>query len=157
MDFPNFKQDKEYSDESFDEILEWAEKAIEEYINDEAFSNLTTVQKKYTCFIIQIFVEDCYNYGLKKPGQWDSDIVEEVCLDIFPSKISSEVVCFESISPVLVSFMRWCEHKGYLGEIEPLCKRIQELSSDIVKKAKDPNNWGIAKSMMMGGFRGLRR
>lgn len=143
MGFPDFKKDKKYLDKSFDEILEWIEGAIEEYINDAAFSNLTLTQKKYAFFIIQAFVENCYNHGLKKPGQWDSDIVKKACLDILPGNISAEILCFESVAPVLVSFMRWCEHKGHLSDMEPLCEQIQGFSGDIIEKSKNKNIWKL--------------
>jgi hypothetical protein len=155
MDFANFKKDEEYSDESLDEMVTWTKEVLEEYINNEAFSSLTESRQDYASFIIQIFIDACYNYGLKKPGQWDLDIIEEVCLDIFPKKINAEIIYFEGIGPVLISFMQWCEHKGYLSGTEALCKSVQEFAKDIVKKAKDPGNWGIAKSIMMGGMENI--
>lgn len=147
----NFKYDDEFIDENLYEILDWFDKAFDDYRKNDHFLSLTKIQQEYTNFILRYFIESCYGYGLKKPGQWDCEIIDEVCLDVFPRKVSSEIECFESVAPVLISFMRWAEHAGYLKNTVDLCNHVAQLADGIVENAGTPNNWGMAKSMMMLG------
>src|SRR3990167_9820801 len=117
----NFTYDDEFIDENLYEILDWFDAVFDAYYKDDYFLSLKKTQQEHAHFILQFFIESCYGYGLKKPGQWDCDIIDEVCLDVFPRKVSAEIECFESVAPVIISFIHWSDNKGLINNTANLC------------------------------------
>ena len=153
----NFTYDDEFIDENLYEILDWFDAVFDAYYKDDYFLSLKKTQQEHAHFILKFFIESCYGYGLKKPGQWDCDIIDEVCLDVFPRKVSAEIECFESVAPVIISFIHWSDNKGLINNTANLCNHIAQLADDIVRNAGTPSNWGMAKSMMMLGPENIQK
>lgn len=71
-------------------------------------------------------------------------------LDVMPRKISAEFSTFESFAPVMESFLSWCEDVGYMTHTRKLRDHIHEMAPEMISRSQDTENWGMAKSMMMG-------
>jgi hypothetical protein len=67
-----------------------------------------------------------YNYGGVLPDKWTSGIVEEVCLDIIPRKISSEPELFENNGDVLILFLQFLGEQKYITRHEQLIKTVNK-------------------------------
>ena len=125
------------------------EKWIEEFIESRYFSNLSEYQKENASFIIGTFMDFMNNYEYVQPEEWNSMNITEVCLNIVPRKITSEIELFENYGDVLIPFLSFLGNKKYLENSEQLVLAVNKIKTRIPREADNPNNWGMAKSMMM--------
>ncbi len=139
----------EYSEEILDDTLVKCDGWFEEFIHTMLFENLSHEQKDHASSIIEAFFHYLYDYLLILPEDLDNDSLEEVCLDIFPRKISGDESFFKAVVPVLNNFFMFLNYRGIIHNAELLCKKLSQIQVDLLKAAKDPRNWGMAKSMIM--------
>ena len=141
--------EKEYSDEELENICDKVNNWGIEFSKSKYYEELTEEQKRHSEGIVMFFTEYMYNYNLLLPEEWDEDSTEECCLYLLPRKVSAEIAFFKAVSPVLSAFFNFLEEKKYLKNASRLAKRVKPLDKEIVKNASNPNNWGIAKSIVM--------
>ncbi|MDA0967474.1 MAG: hypothetical protein O2970_11025 [Proteobacteria bacterium] len=142
--------DKEYSDDSLELLTQWAEHNSDLFVKSEAGKALTSSQKDNVYFILTSLTELAYSYHLQKPNQWNNEMLIEVCTDIMPRKISTEPAFFNDIVPVLRPFLAWCEKEGILSKTGSMQKRLIKIKQQIEDNASNPENFGLAKSLLMG-------
>ena len=141
--------DKDYSDDSLELLTEWAEHNSDQFLKSEASKALTSSQRDNVYFILTSLTELAYSYFLQKPNQWNNEMLIEVCTDIMPRKISAEPAFFNDIVPVLRPFLAWCEKEGVLSKTGSMQKRIIKIRQQIEDSAANPENFGLAKSLLM--------
>jgi len=125
----------------------------DEFHESELYQELTDTQKKSAGFIIDTFTQYLFSYfGYEHPKEWTVYALREVCLDIVPRKISSEPETFEAYGYVLIPFCRFLKSKELLPNSTEIIKCLDELKDRIPEEAANPNNWGMAKSMLTGAF-----
>jgi len=89
-------------------------------------------------------------YTDAEPEDLDLGVLREVLLEVFPRKVSAERDTFECVAPVTQALLRWLESEGILEDSAKLADAVGTWAEKIVANAMDPNNWGIAKSFVMG-------
>lgn len=139
----------EYSDEKYDEILKLCHDWIIEFLNSDFCKGLTQEELIHSAFIIESFIDYMYGYFLLTPEECDENTVEEICLGLFPRKVTAELSCFKAVGPVLTNFFAFLNHKGVINNALILSMKLREIQDKIVKAASNHDNWGMAKIMMM--------
>lgn len=123
---------------------------IDEFSQSQYFFNLSEYQKENSNFIIDTFIEYMFNYEYVTPNKWTPNNVEEVCLNVVPRKISSEIELFENYGVVLQHFVRFLKEKEYINNADKILKTLISITPKISIEASNSGNWGMAKSLMMG-------
>lgn len=146
----NFK-DKDYTDNRSEDVHDWARTIGEEFETSEHFQKLNASEQESCSFLLDVFFGYCYSYCLVGPGKINNDVIDEMMLDVMPRKISGELETFEAFAPMMEQFLLWCEEKNYMRKTQAIRDHINKRSPEMIARSQDPNYWGMAKSMMMGG------
>jgi hypothetical protein len=99
--------------------------------------------------IVEMFSEHAFNYRGDQPADWTAGTVREVCLELFPRKLTAEIEYFELIGPVLSRFFGFLAEKKYQDNAAALRREAEKIAPEIVRQAKNPRNWGMTKSITM--------
>jgi hypothetical protein len=142
--------DEEFDDQSHHDLMDWCEEILERFFDSHTCSSWKENKKNIARFFIHGFVNYAYGYHLAKPFQYDEAIVEDMCLDILPRKMSTNAKDFKLVAPVLIAFFDWCEKEGVLADTKAIREKLKVIDSEIYEKAKNPSNWGLAKSLFAG-------
>ena len=140
---------EEYSDEKREEILDMVYEWGVEFSRSKYFDELTEEQKQESEFVVMSFTEYMYSYHGLSPEEWDEDGLKECCLYTLPRKITADESYFESIAPVLSAFFAFLSEKNLLKNASQLIRKVKKIDRQIVRNARNPRNWGIAKSFAM--------
>jgi len=127
-------------------------KWVRDFQRTEAFRNMTKVDRENTDFVLEVFVNSMYDYEGQQPNQWTRKAAKEVLLHWVPTKVSAEQSLFASFSIVLLKFLIFLEKKKILRTLR-LQKLVQKVGPEIVIKAQDSSNWGVAKSFVMRSYK----
>lgn len=111
IDFsPLDKKDSEFTDQSLTLIHQWVNYYGNAFLTSEdATVHLPEPAKREFYSQLFNFSESCYRYQLEKPGQWQPETVQSVCIDILPKQVIADKVYFETLIPNLSNFIRWLE------------------------------------------------
>lgn len=142
------RMEDEYSREeerNQDKIGEW----INIFYKSSQSKRLSEEQKHEAGAIISMFAHYMFGYFDSRVGEWDTDDVEECCLEVMPIKVTAEMQFFSSIEPVLSAFFNFIEEKKFIANGQILANKINGLGSKIVEVSSNPRNWGPAKSLVM--------
>jgi len=138
-------------EEKLEKLIETQqEEWIKEYSTSHFFQSQTDYQKENSSFIIGTFMDLMRSYEYVTPENWEPENIKEVCLNIVPRKITSESEVFENYGNVVENFLHFLDEKQYIKNGKELANSIEQIKTRIAKKANNPRNWGMAKSMMMG-------
>jgi hypothetical protein len=143
---------EEYSDEKLREILDKVYEWGVAFSKSKYFEELTEEQKQESEFVVMSLTEYMYSYHGLLPEEWDEDTLEECCLYTLPRKITADDSYFESIAPVISALFAFLNEKDILKNASLLIKRVRKIHKQIVKNARDPKNWGMAKSFAMAAI-----
>ncbi|MDX1912605.1 MAG: hypothetical protein SFV22_14025, partial [Saprospiraceae bacterium] len=122
---------------------------LEEFKQSTHFAELQPEIQEEVRGIVKMFSAYAFDYRGEQPADWKVGTVREVCLELFPRKFTAEIEHFEQISPVLSRFFGFLADKQYQKNAGALRRELEKIAPDIVRQAKNPLNWGMAKSMMM--------
>lgn len=142
--------DADPADDQYDAVLDRIETLSSEFTDSSYFDELTRHQQREATFVVESTGELLYNYEGKTFEECDERSLETVCTRISPAKISAEPEHFAAVAPVLAAFLRFLGDRGLLDDGEALADHVAALADEIVEAAADPDNWGMAKSMLMG-------
>ena len=92
------------------------------------------------------------NYADGRAAGWTAALVEEYLLDYFPRKVSADEDSIAKTPEILTAFFDWAEQAGHVGSraAEAIRKRIKSIRKRFDAAARDPGNFGMAKSLVMG-------
>ncbi len=131
------------------------EKWIKEFQKTELFNVQNKAQQENSKFIITVFMDLMYNYGGVMPGQWTPSDVEEICLHVVPRKIVADEETFEMYGDVLIQFFKFLEVQRYIDNAKSIINKIQKIKGKIFENSKNPDNYGMGKSLIHGKAGGL--
>ncbi len=137
---------EEYSDEKLEEILNRVNEWGVEFSRSKYFEELTKEQKQESEFVVMSFTEFMYSYHRLSPEEWDEYELEECCLYTLPRKVTADKSYFECIAPVLSAFFAFLNERNLLKNASKLIRKVKKIDKQIVRNARNPKNWGIAKS-----------
>ena len=92
------------------------------------------------------------NYADGRAGGWTAGLVEEYLLDYFPRKLSADEDLIAKTPDVLTAFFDWAQQSSHVGNrtADAIRKRINSKRKRFDAAARDPANFGMAKSLFMG-------
>ena len=92
------------------------------------------------------------NYADGRAGAWTANLVEEYLLDYFPRKVSADEELIAKTPEVLTAFFEWAEQSSHVGSrtAGAIRKRIKSIRKRFDAAARDPGNFGMAKSLIIG-------
>ncbi len=140
---------EEYSDEKLEEILNKVYEWGVEFSKSKYFEELTEKQKQESEFVVMTFTEYMYSYHGLSPEEWNEKGLKECCLYTLPRKVVADESCFVSIAPVLSAFFAFLGEKNLLKNASQLIRKVKEIDKQILRNARNPRNWGIAKTFTM--------
>lgn len=136
---------EEHIEEENDTYLEW----VDQFLNSSSFEKLTEEQKEDADFILYCFGEYLDHVDANDPADWNTNNIRELCLEVFPRKITAELALFKCIGPVLIAFFNFLSENKLLKQAWKLSTCIKTIHADIPKQASDSRNWGMAKTFAM--------
>lgn len=139
----------DWSEEKWEDIQNIVEEWIEDFIDSDAFDELTESEKENFKFGVSIFADYMYNYGGEAPEEWTLEGMKICCLETLPRKASTEDSFFEDLPIVLKAFFLYTQEQGYIKNGNELAKAVMDIADDIAEEGHNPDNWGMAKSFMM--------
>lgn len=142
--------DEEFNDDSHQALMTWCDEILEQFLKSSYCSSWKNNKKNIAGYFIHGFIDYAYGYHLAKPFQYDEMIVEDMCLDILPRKMTTDAKDFKLIGSILITFFEWCEHESLLEDTTAIRNKLKVIDNKIYDKAKDPSNWGLAKSLFAG-------
>lgn len=123
---------------------------IGEFLESEFYEALTDEQKESAGFTISTFMDYTANYEGSYPKDWTAQDVTNACLNWIPKKVTAEIEFFNNYGDVVIAFLKFLDKEQYIENAKTLQKAIAEIKRKIPIIASNPQNWGMAKSMMMG-------
>lgn len=125
----------------------WSSAFAESYLVKE----LSQADQEDANFVADTFVNYAWRYVAEIPDHWNADTVRTVCLNYIVGKVSAPAEELENYGRILALFFRYLYEEGHIPDSTELQKTALEIAAEIPKRAADPQNWHMAKSMMMGG------
>lgn len=129
------------------------EALIKKYTKDFSvspeFLNLPNHLKAEATQDVETFLEFLFNYELDNLKEIKPHNIKTVLTQIFPRKVSAEAEEFRNFIPVLVSFFEFLEVKGVIKDTPALIKAVKDSEEEMLKNAKNPEYFGMAKSLVM--------
>ena len=135
--------------ETQDRVSAW----IDEFEKSAEYSGLSATEQEESGFIISVFAELMYNYSLETPEKWSAAALAECCLDLFPRKVLSGPEFYAAVEPVLTAFFAFLQRNGRITNAAELTRRLREVAGDMIRRANQPENWGLAKAVFVGALR----
>lgn len=122
---------------------------IEEFTTSHYFSQLTEYQQSVVDYVVESFSDLLYNYEDATLLDCTPHQVENICIYMVPKKITDDAIFFENYGDVLMSFFTFLAEKNYIEKAKVFAHRVAKIKKEIPKRAKDPSNWGMAKTIGM--------
>lgn len=122
---------------------------VNEFTQSPIFNALEEPLKENVDFVAHTFIDHMYNYEFAEPDEWTPSNVKNACLGVIPSKVTAEIEFFESYGKVLIEFLKFLGEKEYIQNSIDLILVVEQIKKQIPIVASNPNNWGMAKTMMM--------
>ncbi|WP_458190712.1 hypothetical protein [Haladaptatus sp. NG-WS-4] len=132
-------------DEIIDQITDW----WHDFTRSDHFERLTDYQQQESEYIVTTLAELLYTYDDIPPENWNERDIEWCCTQLYPAKVTDDEDHFRAVGPVLTTFFLFLADHGLLANADILADRVRDVDDDIVEAAKDPANWGLAKSMFI--------
>lgn len=91
-----------------------------------------------------------WGYADGRLGTWTRADIAEYLLDYMPRKVSADEETIAAAPGCLAIFVRFLDARGSLAgdPLEELLAEVERLSEQVVEVARDPSNWGLAKSLV---------
>jgi hypothetical protein len=113
------------------------------------FLNLPEAERMESESIAGFFTDMMFNYLGVTPDEWDVPSMKECCVRYFPEKISEGPGFFRCIVPVLSAFFSYIAEQQLQKNAGAMALEITLLHDQIMERASDPGNWGMAKRFVM--------
>jgi hypothetical protein len=93
------------------------------------------------------------DYGLEHLNypidEWQKAAWGELLLKHLPAKVASEPEWWKKVAPLMGAFLRWLGDEGISAHGTRLASEVESWGPDIESNAANPDNWGMAKSLVM--------
>lgn len=138
-----------YSDEELEKIKNKVSEWHDEFSKSDSYQRLSEEQKQLSEDIVLMFAEFMYSYLGLSPERWEVEQLKECCLDIFPRKVTADESYFGAIAPILSAFLSFLEAENIMAYGSELAESVEEIEQEIVDRALNPENWGLAKTFVI--------
>lgn len=132
--------EESFSEATYQWLKQWCKGAIEEFIASSYCNAWKKRKKSIASLLIHDFVIYAYRYFHVKPSQYNDLLVESLCLDILPRRMTLNPADFKLLTPILSSFFAWLERKGVMSRTRILRDKLHEIEGEIYETAKSLYN-----------------
>lgn len=144
-------RDAEFLDETVHAITKWNEQFCKLFLDSESGQKLLDeIKESDVAMAISCFSEMCYGYHLQKPGQWTTDAVQDVCVNVMPRKILCDDDFFRHAATTIVTFIAWMQDNACIKNGTDLMNALKKHKYQMLENAQTPSMWGIGKSLLKG-------
>jgi len=144
------ERELELSDDPYWKASKEREALVLSFEQSDYISNLTSYQQENAEYVAESFLEMMHNYVGASMNEWRASHVREICLEIIPRKVSDHDEFFENYGTTLQAFLSFLGGTDRISNADNLIEYVEKIKGKIVTGAKNPNNWGFAKQLMMG-------
>lgn len=140
----------EFDEDSIENIEARNEAWIQEFLTSDFFDKNGEVDQGDAEFTAETFMRYGLDYIYAPPTEWTSSDVKEICLQFIPRKVSADEEFFQRYGDLLIPFLKFLGARGYVPHANEWIKTVEKIKHRIPIEASNPENWGMAKSMVMG-------
>lgn len=140
----------ENPDDRYEAMLDRLETISGEFADSRQFEELTRNQREEAPAVVEFLGELLFGYETVTVEECNGVSLETVCTRVYPTKISAGADHFHAVAPVVSALFRFLDDRGYHPEGDALAARVEGLGDEIVETSANPDNWGMAKSSVMG-------
>ena len=130
-----------------DENVKW----VKGFLKSDIFKKQTEIERDNSDYIVSTFLHYMTDFVGLRPDTCNEENINEICLNLVPKRNSSEDEVYEIYGDVVEHFLSFLGTNNYIKNAEELSTYVSLIKHRIPVEAKNPDNWGIAKSMMMDG------
>ncbi len=127
------------------QIAQW----YEAFEQSEQYANLPPGEQEEAKSTLELFADYAFNYRGDQPKDWTVGTLREVCLERFPKRLSAPIESFEHTGRLLIQFFDFLAEHQSLNTASQMQQEMRRIAPEMIRLAKNPRNWGMAKSMIM--------
>lgn len=113
----------------FDEMLNEVMDSLELFEKSFSYKQLTYAEQQSTQDIVLKIGEYMFDYHLQTLYTWNSKALQDVLIDIFPTKISADYPFFEKVEPVLSKYFDFLYYQVHVSHALTLKDTLMKVSS----------------------------
>ena len=123
---------------------ELRKKWVGEFEKSKQHKNLAKgMLKESAKFVADTFMDIAFRDESVVPEEWDKDIVNTICLELVPIKISAEQAVFDHYGDGLIAFFKFLKEKKYIDNAEDLIEQVAKIKDKIIKIDDPLSNQGM--------------
>lgn len=142
-------------DETFNEkhallIQDWVINTTDLFMKTQEYKLLTEEAKSHSRFIINSFCDYCYNYFLVSPDKLSAFMIQEIMLEIIPSKRFNFITPVENFEGVITLFYKYLSQHNIYSNLDEISNAISKHKKIMIEKVeKNIVSLEMAKSFFM--------
>lgn len=124
-------------------------KLIRDFIDSPHYRALSPAQQKQAAAAVPSFVSLGRLYLGMAPTRLDRFSLEELMLALIPEKVVATVDEMAHVPAIIVAWINYLGKNGLLRDAARLVALVPRLAGDFMANCRNPDMWGMAKSMGM--------
>jgi hypothetical protein len=144
--------EEDFLDEGEAEEQGRANELLAEWIESPHFSALPEAVKEDAHLAVSAFADYAYSYEGEYIDDWTVETVISICTDAIPRKVSASAEEIGLMADALAAFFDWLYLNKLHSEALKMRNEVRRIKSQMVRIAADPNQWGMAKNLVMGAI-----
>jgi len=140
---------KEIDAQNLDEILEQMVLWKNAFSHSSEYQAMSEMEQDEASAVILGFGEYMYSFQGLRPNEWESEALENCCLEDLPTWMVAEPVFFEALSSVLSAFFNYLGREKKLLQAEKLKQSVLNISEQILSRSQDPAHWSQEKFFVL--------
>ncbi|MHC5226706.1 SEC-C metal-binding domain-containing protein [Enterococcus sp. LJL99] len=122
-------------DDRLEKIMNQTKSWLEEFEQNQLFTQLTDKQQEDANRIIESYVEAMYTQQDRLLGKWTQKDTISVLSEYFPSEVVGSASFYQSVVPVLTNFFNYLEFIGRLKNASTLIKGVEKAEAKLIENA----------------------
>jgi hypothetical protein len=139
----------DFSEEALNAVYAQLEDWLADFVQSAQFRQLPEFTRMVAESTVFYFAEYMFTHLGQAPQGWTPEGLQEVCLNVMPSKIAAGPEFFNVVPQVLVAFFTFLQAQQLLPQLAPLQTRLGQIASDIPLAAADESQWSMSKVIAM--------
>lgn len=123
---------------------------ISEYYDSGAFLEFEGDMEEEIENSLELFAHAMLENTGKSAFKWTADEVEDVCLNVIPSRAIADEFFFENLASVLIDFFHYLQRWKMNKHSEEIIELLKQINDKIPQKAKEPDAVNSEKTMFAG-------
>jgi hypothetical protein len=128
-------------------------RSIEDFLQSPEFDKVAKIGRDEVGYDLDMVLDYFPNYLGCLPEKARHTDIEKLMLEVLPRKISAEPEAFKKFAAELLAFYQYLARTGAVKNGERLLSTIAACAPKMVEYAANPENWGMAKNLVMRMFK----